>query len=224
MKSWRVLSSALCAAGLSVAQTQVQPMPVGTPPPAQGVVLSTSPIVQQVPVSRQVCSHEQVTVVQPKSGAGAVLGSIAGGAIGNAAGHGSGAATVLGAIGGAVVGDQIETAPAAQTQTVQRCSVQTFYENRTVAYRVVYVYANQQYTVQMPYDPGPTIALQIQPAQVSVPVIPVQEATVTTTVQQPSRVVVSTPTPFYYYLFGFPFWGPGGGGGGGPHHAGPGRR
>ncbi len=120
-----------------------------------------------------------------------------------------------------MVGDQIESTPSPQAQTVQRCSLQTVYENRTVGYRVVYAYANQQYTVQMPYDPGPTIALQVQPAQVSVPVTPVQETTVTTTtVQTPARVVVNTPAPYYYFLFGFPYWW-GGGGGPGPHHPGP---
>jgi uncharacterized protein YcfJ len=70
---------------------------------------------------------------------------------------------MLGLIGGAVVGDSIEGAPQTQTQTVQRCRMQNFYENRTVAYNVAYEYAGKQYSVQMPYDPGPSIALQITP-------------------------------------------------------------
>lgn len=220
MKSWLWIGGALCTASLGFAQTPVQPVPVQTVPLTQGVVLSTTPLVQQVPVSRQVCNNEQVVVQAPKSGAGAALGALAGGVVGNAASHGSGAATVLGAVGGAIVGDQIEPAPAAQAQTVQRCSLQTFYENHTVGYRVVYVYGGQQYTVQMPYDPGPTITLQIQPAQASLPAAPVQQETVITSpVQAPTRVVVSTPAPYYYFLFGAPFWW--GGGGGGPHHPGP---
>jgi len=130
-----------------------------------GRVISATPIIQQVGVPRQVCSTEQVAVTQPKSGAGAALGAIAGGAIGNAATHGPGqaAATMLGLVGGAVLGDRIEGPGATQLQNVQRCSTQTIYENRTVAYNVVYEYAGKQYTVQMPQNPGPTIQLQVSP-------------------------------------------------------------
>ena len=153
MKKLVLLSVALAASGLSLAQQE------------QGRVISTTPIIQQVTVPRQVCSPEQVTTQQSKSGAGALMGAIAGGAMGNAVGGGNGktAATMLGLIGGAVVGDSIEGAPQTQTQTVQRCRMQNFYENRTVAYNVAYEYAGRQYSVQMPYDPGPSIALQITP-------------------------------------------------------------
>ena len=93
------------------------------------------------------------------------MGAIAGGAMGNAVGGGNGktAATVLGLFGGAILGDKIEGAPLAQTQDVQRCTTQNFYENRTVGYNVVYEFAGKQYSVQLPSDPGPTIALQITP-------------------------------------------------------------
>ncbi|MDE2418005.1 MAG: glycine zipper 2TM domain-containing protein [Burkholderiales bacterium] len=130
-----------------------------------GRVISSTPVMQQVGVPRQVCTTEQVEVQPPKSGAGAALGAIAGGALGSAAGHGPGraAATVIGAIGGAVVGDRIEGTPDTQIQSVQRCGMQTFFENRTVAYNVVYEYAGKQYAVQMPNDPGATIALQVAP-------------------------------------------------------------
>ena len=118
---------------------------------------------QQVGVPRQVCSTEQVAMQQPKSGAGAVIGAIAGGAMGNAVGHGAGqaAATMIGILGGAVVGDRVEGAPAVQMQNVQHCAMQTFDENRPVAYNVVYEYAGKQYSVQMPNDPGPMIQLQV---------------------------------------------------------------
>ena len=106
-----------------------------------GRVLSSTPIVQQVGVPRQVCSTEQVAVQSPKSGAGAVMGAIAGGAMGNAVGRGAGnaAATMLGLVSGAIVGDRIEGAPPAQLQNVQHCSTQTFYENRTVGFNVSYL-------------------------------------------------------------------------------------
>ncbi|HSV52131.1 MAG TPA: hypothetical protein VLJ57_08455 [Burkholderiaceae bacterium] len=101
----------------------------------------------------------------PKSGAGALVGAIAGGAMGNAIGNGSGraAATVLGLFGGAILGDRIEGGGQPQVQQVQQCSTQTFYENRTVSYNVVYEYAGKQYSVQMPNDPGPYVRLQVTP-------------------------------------------------------------
>ena len=107
-------------------------------------VISATPILQQVAVPHQVCSDQQVAVQQSKSGAGAVVGAIVGGALGNAAGgHGAGraAATVLGAVGGSVVGDRIEGSAEPELRTVQQCSTQTVYENRAVAYNVVYEFA-----------------------------------------------------------------------------------
>lgn len=130
-----------------------------------GRVISSTPVIQQVAVPRQVCSNQPVAVQQPKSGAGAVMGALAGGAMGNAIGDGGGraAATILGLVGGALLGDRIEGGPGAQVQNVQQCSTQTFYENRTVAYNVTYEYAGKQYSVQMPQDPGPYVRLQITP-------------------------------------------------------------
>src|SRR5450830_777303 len=156
MKKLLLLSTAMLSSGLCLAQDM-------------GRVISSTPIIQQVGVPRKVCTTEQVAVQQPKSGAGALIGAIAGGAMGNAVGGGGGkaAATMLGIVGGAVVGDSIEGAPAAQFQNVQRCHVQNFYENRTVAYNVVYEYAGKQYSVQMPNDPGPNIQLQVSPVGVA---------------------------------------------------------
>ena len=57
-----------------------------------GRVISSTPVVQQVAVPRQVCSDQPMAVQQPNSGAGAVVGGIAGGALGNTIGHGSGRA------------------------------------------------------------------------------------------------------------------------------------
>lgn len=204
-------------------------------------VLSATPVVQQVAVPRQMCTDQQVEVQQPKSGAGAALGAIAGGALGNAAGGrgaGRAAATVLGAVGGAVLGDRIEGAPGSQLQTVRQCSMQTTYENRTVAYNVVYEFAGKQYSTQMPHDPGPTLALQIGPAGASnyeeqEPVNTAQPsyAPPQTYAQQPpvyvqqAPVVVTQPYPVYYTRpyyppialeFGFGWGGYRGGWGG--HH------
>ena len=130
-----------------------------------GRVISSTPVIQQVGVPRQVCTTDQVMQPSNKSGAGALIGAIAGGAIGNTIGHGSGraAATAIGLFGGAIVGDSIEGGGPGQIQNVQRCSTQTFYENRTVGYTVVYEYAGKQYTVQMASDPGSFVRLQITP-------------------------------------------------------------
>ncbi len=130
-----------------------------------GRVISSTPIIQQVAVPRQVCSNEQVVTPGQKSGAGAAMGAIAGGAVGNSMGQGSGraAATMLGIFGGAILGDKIEGPGQAEVRNVQNCTQQMFYENRTMAYNVVYEFAGKQYSVQMPTDPGPTVRLQVTP-------------------------------------------------------------
>jgi uncharacterized protein YcfJ len=193
-----------------------------------GNVISSTPIVQQVGQPRNVCTTEQVSVQQPKSGAGALMGAIAGGAMGNAVGGASGkaAATMIGLMGGAIVGDSIEGEPMARTQNVQRCTTQTFYENRTVAYNVVYEFAGKQYSVQMPNNPGPTIQLQISPVGATTQGVPPQAAT---TYQEPaytqSSTVVVTQEAYPVYVqrpyyspislnLGYGYWG----GGYGGHH------
>ena len=136
-----------------------------------GQVISSTPVTQQVGVPRQVCTTEQVAVQAPKSGAGALIGAIAGGAIGNAVGSGSGsgraAATILGVIGGSVVGDRVEAQGSTHIENVQRCEIRTLYENRVVAYNVVYEYAGKRYAVQMAQDPGATLQLQLMPVGAS---------------------------------------------------------
>jgi uncharacterized protein YcfJ len=130
-----------------------------------GKVISSTPIIQQVAVPRQVCNNQQVVTEGQKSGAGAAMGAIAGGAVGNQIGNGTGRAlaTMAGIFGGAIMGDKIEGPSAPEVRNVQSCSQQMFYENRTMAYNVVYEFAGKQYTVQMPQDPGPTVRLQITP-------------------------------------------------------------
>ena len=130
-----------------------------------GKVISSTPIIQQVAVPRQVCNNQHVVTGGQKSGAGAAMGAIAGGVIGNQMGKGSGnaLATMAGLVGGAILGDNIEGPGTPEMKNVQNCSQQMFYENRTMAYNVVYEFAGKQYTVQMPQDPGPTVRLQITP-------------------------------------------------------------
>lgn len=130
-----------------------------------GRVISSTPMIQQVAVPRQVCANQQVVQQQPKSGAGAIMGAIAGGAVGNAMGKGSGnaATTALGIFGGAILGDKVEGNSAPEVRNVQTCNTQMFYENRTTGFNVVYEFNGKQYTVVMPSDPGPTVRLQVTP-------------------------------------------------------------
>ena len=190
-----------------------------------GRVISSTPVIQQIGVPRQVCTTQQVTSPGAKSGAGAAMGAIAGGAIGNNIGDGAGraVATMLGLVGGAILGDRIEGAPAAQVQNVQSCSTQTFYENRTVSYNVVYEFNGKQYTVSMPQDPGPFVKLQVTPisAATTVPaptatyVQPAVIAQEVIVVERPSYVVAQRnhyARPYYPPVglnlqWGYPFEG-----------------
>lgn len=140
----------------------------------QGRVLSATPVTQQVAVPRQVCGNETIySGARPTTGAGAVLGAIAGGAAGNAVGGGSGraAATGLGVFGGAVLGNQVESGRPGY-QNVQRCTTETYYDNRVIGYDVVYEYAGRRYTTRTQSDPGQWIPLTVQPAVPGVPGYP----------------------------------------------------
>jgi uncharacterized protein YcfJ len=129
-----------------------------------GMVISSTPVIQQVAVPRQVCNQAVVTTQAPPSGAGALLGALAGAGVGSLIGSGSGniAAIGLGTVIGAGVGNSVE-GPRQQQAVVPNCTTETSYENRTVAWNVEYEYAGRRYTTQMPYDPGRTIQLQVTP-------------------------------------------------------------
>ena len=190
-------------------------------------VISSTPAVQQIAVPRQVCANETVMTQAPKSGAGALMGAIAGGAAGNAIGNGSGraVATLIGLVGGAMVGDRIE-GPNNQLQNVQQCSSQTFYENRTSYFNVVYEYQGTQYSAQMPNDPGLHVRLRVSPIGAIEPVPqPFQPAPQTyqqqsyqpqqqtyyqpAPVQQPVYVQQVVTAPVYYPTYApRPYYGP----------------
>ena len=180
-------------------------------------VISSTPVVQQVAVPRQVCNNQQVLVQAPRSGAGAVVGALAGGVLGNAIGHGGGraVATMIGAVGGAAVGDSLEGSNA-QVQNVQQCGTQTFYENRTSYYNVAYEYQGRQYNAQLANDPGGYVRLHMTPngemvladpgfqpqtAYQGAPVVQQQPYYPAQVVQQPVYVqpaAYAAPYPAYY--------------------------
>jgi uncharacterized protein YcfJ len=195
---------ALGAAGAALAQEQ-------------GRVLSSTPIIQQVPLTRQICNAETVYSGSSNSGAGAILGAIAGGAIGNSIGGGSGraAATALGIVGGALVGNQVEGAGQPRYENVQRCHNETYYESRTVGYNVVYEFAGRQYSTQTSHDPGRWIAVNVQPASqygntynTYNNAYPAQPGVVQTyPAQPPAPVYVNPPTTIEYnYYNGRPYY------------------
>lgn len=166
-----------------------------------GQVISRTPVYQQVAMPRQTC--QQALAPSPSLGGGAVLGAVVGGLIGNALGGGDsrGISTMAGVLGGSVLGDRIENAQ--NQHPVTTCTTQTVLENRLVGFSVVYEYAGKQYTVQLPQDPGPTIALQVtpvgSPTTTAVPATAVQP----TVIYSPPPVVYVPPlapmhSPVYY--------------------------
>lgn len=182
MKKALVLSAVAAASGLFAVNASATDI--------LARVISSTPVVQQVGVPRQVCSIQPMITEAPPSGAGAVMGALAGGAMGNAIGDGGGRAlaTVIGLVGGAMVGNNIE-GNRSQVQNVQQCGTQTSYENRTSHYNVVYEYADKQYTVQMPSDPGLYVRLQVTP----VGAMPAPQASVQPGYAQPAQPVYSQP-------------------------------
>jgi len=185
-----------------------------------GRVISSTPVVQQVPVQRQVCNQAQPVVQQAPqggSGAGALIGAIAGGLLGHTVGGGMGnaVATGVGAVAGAAVGDNLERNRTPQyVQGPAQCGVQTAYENRTVGYNVQYEYAGKTFNVQMPYDPGPTVRLQVTPMNSSAAPVGNGVQTVSAPAEATAPMYVAqTPSPVYpayaypaYPAYGYPYY------------------
>lgn len=155
---------------------------------AMARVLSSTAVMQQVAVPRQVCTTQQVIQQGQPSGAGAAMGAIAGGAVGNAIGDGSGRAiaTMIGLVGGAVLGNKIE-GTRDEVRNVQQCTTQTSYENRVLHYDVIYEYDNKRYSIKMPNDPGAYVRLQMNPVGAMPP--PAVAPTTTTIINRPISVV-----------------------------------
>ncbi len=184
MKAVSVTTALLALSGFAHAQDIAQ-------------VLSRTAVYQQVAMPRQTCT-QSVTPNAPTSGGGAMIGAIAGGVIGSALGDGNGLGTMLGVIGGAVLGDRAESSN--NSQTVTTCTTQTVMENRLVGYQVVYEYAGKTYNVQLPQDPGPTLAIQVTPAGMPAvtPAAPPPPTSVSPAVLYTSPAVVYTSPPVVY--------------------------
>ncbi|HUR87748.1 MAG TPA: glycine zipper 2TM domain-containing protein [Ramlibacter sp.] len=199
-----ILVSAMGAMGLGVAGNAAAE--------EVGRVISSTPVVQQVQVPRQVCNQQMAEVQRPAtSGGGAIVGAIVGGLLGNTVGGGMGraAATGVGAIAGAAVGNNLEQRDTQYaSRPVTQCVTQSSVENRTVGYNVQYEYAGKTFNVQMPYDPGPTIRLSVQPATSSVTA---PEGSVQTIAANPQMIVSETPSVVYpgyaYPGYAYPAYG-----------------
>ncbi len=163
-------------------------------------VVSSTPVITQVAVPRQVCTQSQVLMAAPKSGAGALVGAVAGGVIGSTLGGGSGRAlaTAVGAIGGAMVGDNIESAPAPVAYPTTNCSQVAGYENRVTAYHVVYEYAGKQYSAQLPENPGTHLPINVGPAIAPAPTVSAPTVLPPTVVTTPIYVGSAYPPPVSY--------------------------
>jgi len=186
MKKALVLSTIAAAAGLAAVPASAMDI--------LARVISSTPVVQQVAVPRQVCTNQPVVTQGPNSGAGALMGALAGGAAGNAIGNGGGraVATVIGLVGGAMIGDRIE-GNNTQVQNMQQCTTQTYYENRPSHYNVVYEYQGTQYSTQMANDPGQYVRLQVTPVGAMAPA----PQTFQSAPQQPQAYVQPAPEPVY---------------------------
>jgi uncharacterized protein YcfJ len=135
-------------------------------PQVYGTVVSSTPVVSQVTVPRQQCVDVPGTVRAQPSGLGALVGGALGGLAGNQIGAGAGraVATGVGAIAGIVAGANIEAAAAPSVPvTTTQCNYAQTTESRIVGYDVVYELNGQRYTARLPQDPGPRIALAVQP-------------------------------------------------------------
>ena len=139
----------------------VAPAVTLVPTLATARVLSVTSVAQPATATRLVCT-EAAEVPAPTTGAGAVAGALVGAAVGSQVGGGSGnaLATAAGLVGGALLGDKAEQG--GRTQVVRQCVTQSGI-GPSVAYQVLYEFAGQQYTTMLPYHPGTSLQVQVNP-------------------------------------------------------------
>lgn len=100
-----------------------------------------------------------------RSATGSVVGGVAGALLGGQIGGGTGnkAATVVGGIVGAVAGDRIANPdqPRGATEQVERCRQVETSREVLKGYNVTYRYNGQEFTTQLPYQPGATVRVRV---------------------------------------------------------------
>ncbi len=138
-------------------------------------VIESTPIYRTVEVSvpREECWTEEVVSqrrAHSQSSTPAILGTIIGGALGNAVGHDKSnkrLGTVVGAVLGHSIGRDIVAATSrgrvTQVETVRQC--ETVYdhhdEERLLGYQVRYRYHDKDYSVRMDDDPGEFVRVRV---------------------------------------------------------------
>ena len=156
-------------------------------------VISSSPIIERIPVSREQCwnekvrSYEERRVTRSDTGAaigpGTVLGAIVGGVAVHQVGSGRGndAATAAGAVIGGIVGNQVDrqnghVGPGATSTHVERVPVERNVERcRTVqevrearvGYNVRYELNGREFQTRLDRDPGRflRVAVNVEPRE-----------------------------------------------------------
>ncbi|HSN21038.1 MAG TPA: glycine zipper 2TM domain-containing protein [Usitatibacter sp.] len=154
--------------------------------PDRARVLSSHPVIEQLPVDREECWNDRVRgyedrrVTRSDTGAaigpGTVLGAIVGGVAGHQVGRGRGndVATAAGALVGGLVGNQIDrqnSGPPGDVTEVERVPVEhdvrrcrTVHEVReaTVGYDVRYEYRGREFRTRLPQDPGRSLPVNVE--------------------------------------------------------------
>jgi len=139
-------------------------------------VVESRPIIQTVKIStpQEQCWEEEQIIDRYYSPFGSntmvLLGTIIGGALGNAVGHSNTnkkVGTVVGAVLGHSIGRDImrtQQGPyRSDVELIERCETvfQQHEEERIVGYQVTYNYNGQDYTVRMDSDPGAQIQVRV---------------------------------------------------------------
>jgi uncharacterized protein YcfJ len=153
-------------------------------------VLAVTPVYQRVAVPQEQCWTEPVTSYETRRvvhrepayareagpGAGALLGAIVGGVIGHQFGNSSGGrdrATAAGAIVGGLIGHDAERdAGYARaryedvrypvTREARRCRTVESVRDEIAGYDVRYRYQGREFLTRLAYDPGPTLAVDVE--------------------------------------------------------------
>jgi uncharacterized protein YcfJ len=138
-------------------------------------VIESRPVYKSVEISmpHEECWNEEVahtSRARSNSRTPALLGTIIGGALGNAVGHGKSnkrVGTVVGAVLGHSIGRDIVAGNSQDREmryeTVRQCETVYEYreEERLVGYQVVYLYNDEEYSVRMDSDPGEQVRLKV---------------------------------------------------------------
>ena len=155
----------------------------------QARVLSSRPIMERIPVSREECwnevqrGYEERRVTRSDTGAaigpGTILGAVVGGAIGRQFGNSTGGkdrGTAAGAIVGGLIGNQIERDANAQgpsasrelevdrrpvERNVERCRTVEEVREATIGWDVRYEYQGREFSRRMQHDPGRFLRVQV---------------------------------------------------------------